>query len=479
MKKLVFIAIIIFMAIIESGNVNADTYTSSTQAMMSDATFQWKAENLVGNYPTAIAWETPICSESEYNISKEITSSDILRIQNCWKKIATKIISLNTLWITNTNNYRKQERNNWLKSAFDRRVTNFQQIKRNLLAYQALSDSYLYFNFKPLLKEVKDNTAYNQYSTLINANETVSWSFDNINKHLKDFQIEKMKLYYAQEYSIPPTNTKIWINEWIDLSWSLVPIKNDAVNAINNLYTKLYNYHTNNWLMTWEGNWLLFKDLSDFKDYLSYLSWSVSNSLDIQISELNTAVKYRILSEQLYPSNEALLFLIRQLYIIQTNVNDNWKNLTYLNQPIILKEIKKGIMSWFRPTITFYPNKEKEFSISSSTYEATPNLTNNKKKVLGDFIQNNLLFNLSGSTSDPKMDSNRKDTFVFKGTGINTLTSKITANTNAVATINWYENVDNIGSYIWAVTLWNTYNYIRWISKSFTKVGSIYTANDL
>lgn len=469
MKKLIFIFFSVFLALTINSNAFGATYTSWTLPVMADTTFQQKAENLIGDYP-AIWWDIPLCSESEYNISSEITATEISKIQNCGKKIASKIIAINNVWITNTNSYRKQTRNDYLKTMFDKRVANFQQIKSRLLAYQALSDSYLYFNFKPILKDVKDNTAYTQYTTLINAKDTVDWSLAQINKYLKNFQAEKMNLYYNHIY-ITPTGKKIGINANIDDSGSLVTIKNQAINSINQLYTKLDKYNTNSWTLTGQTNWLLFKDLSDFNDYMSYLSWSVSNSLDIQIAELNTAIKYRLLSEQLYPSNDALLYLIRQLYIIQTNVNDNTKNLTYLNQPIILENIKKGIMSWFIPTLTFYPNQEKPFNISTSTYEISPNLTNDKKKILGTFIDENLLFNLSSTTTD----SNRVDSFVLKKEGLDTITTDATKFSSediyGNAKVSMTSSTNN------SLKLTTAFTYIKSKSQTFTKVGSIYTAN--
>jgi len=462
MKKLVFIFLSIFL-VLNVNNTFGD-YSWKPYPLMTDSDFLSGSENLISDVSdinwTNWQWKKcdseskncvniasfkPICSESEYNISTTIWDAEKYKIQSCGKKIASKIISLNNTAITTTNSYRKQLRNDYLSWALIQRKVNFSTIKKDIPWYKDLSESSLYFNFKPLLKDSIDSNAYKLYSTIISANASVSWSLAEVNKYLKEFQLKKMELYYSYNPS-PSSFSEYGITTSNINTNSLISYKDKINTSINNMKTKLIDITQTWWInaTTNDTAWLLFKSHANFNKYMTYLSASLIDSLDTQINELQIAWKYKVLSEQLYPSNEALLSLIRQLYLIENNVSDLIKNKSSSNSWAIFNSLKEGIMSWFTPTISYSSNSEKLFPISSSTYEISPNLSNNKKAILGKFIDDNLL--ITGGK------------FYFNSTGLNKLSNSI------------YNN---------NLRLSESFDYIKKISKSFVKSGSRYVTTNL
>lgn len=452
MKKLIFLFLSLFL-VFTSSNAFGLTYQSKVVWEMNDAEFQMWAEGLISTTDD-LTKLTPLCSSSEYNFTWPITSVEIYKIQNCGKKIASKIISINNTAITNTNNYRKQTRNDYFSWALSKRLTNFQSIRNILpILYLKLSDTSLYFNFKPLLKISPETVAYWKYNSLLNANSSVTWSLANIYSKLKDFNTKKIDLYNS-DYDAGSDKYGIKTSSSIDIDLSSInEYKNDVNASLSQLSSELLKYNS------WSTNKYLFESEGNFNTYMAYLSWSINDSMNSQIKELNTAIRYKILSESLYPSNESLLYLVRQLNNIQTYVNQN-SNVG--NRWIIFKNIISGIDLWFTTTTTYYNNKETIFPISSSTYEISPNLTNDKKKFLKNFIKNNL-------RTDYTWDgTSRVNEFVFLTAWLKKL-----ATDNTVITF----TSDKIGGT--ANSLSSTFNWIKKISKSFVKSGSRYITTNL
>lgn len=463
MKKLMFLFLSLFL-VFTSSNAFGATYSLSTFPAMTDEVFQRWAENLITDSSNIDSIKA-VCSPLEYNISSTIEDSDKIKIKKCWEKIAYKINSINNLAIANTNFYRKQTRNDYLVNSLKIRNDNFLKIKA-IPWYEGLTDKYLPLNFKPLLKPGYDNYAYWKYQSLINWNSSTTWSFSNINLKLENFNNKMMTLYdtlaFSWELNTSNSNTKYWIQDLLDIekisTWAkLIDEKNAILNSLDELNTNLINYNAGG---------ILFN--SNYADYYAFLKWAISDSLDTQINELNTALRYKFLSKEIYPSNDALMFLVKQLYSIQLNVNQNQ---TIGNRNLIMQYIKEWLLSWLLKTkYVYYPNTQKLFPISTSTYEITPNLADNKKSTLRSFV-NNIVYGKSTSTA-----SAQKNEFLFPKITLNKLSTYDSNNPvwNLIIT-NWIISTSANGTHL---SMEESYKYIKAISKTFTK-WKIYTVNDV